>query len=120
LVGPARLRVGSVGAVTTVRLDSGTLLAEFDGGAGRELHVEAPGMRVDVVGTLFEVRVAAGKTCVSVAHGRVHAVAGGGEVVVEGGQRACTAGSAIAPAGEIETQVRQALERHAVIVAEAG
>ncbi|HEX7699921.1 MAG TPA: hypothetical protein VF403_04340, partial [Kofleriaceae bacterium] len=45
LVGPARLEVvGIPGAATTVKLRSGTLLAEFSGGTGRSLRVEAPGV----------------------------------------------------------------------------
>src|SRR5262249_52502578 len=79
LVGPAQLRVvGTPGNVTTVRLDRGTLLAEFTGGPGRALHVEAPGMVVEVVGTLFSVEIQAAKTCVAVAHGRVEVVSASG------------------------------------------
>jgi TolA-binding protein len=115
LIGPGRMRViGEAGDVTRVRVERGTLLAEFSGGPGRALHVEAPGMQVDVVGTLFAVEIEAARTCVSVAHGRVRAVIDERETSVDGGQQACTHESA---PRAIEPRMRETLERHAAIVA---
>jgi hypothetical protein len=72
LVGPARAElIGTPGDATAVRLRSGTLLADFTGGPGRSLRVEAPGVVVEIVGTLFAVEARADDTCVSVSHGRV-------------------------------------------------
>ncbi len=72
LVGPAELEVvGEPAEATTVRLDRGTLLAEFTGGGHRSLHILAPGMTVEIVGTLFAVEVREHGSCVSVSHGRV-------------------------------------------------
>jgi TolA-binding protein len=91
LVGPARLElVGVPGEATSVRLRSGTLLAEFSGGAGRSLHVEAPGAAVDIVGTLFAVEVHASGTCVSVSHGKVRVTTATRELAVETGETWCT------------------------------
>jgi hypothetical protein len=104
LVGPARMDVGE-----TLRLDRGTLVVDFAGGEGRRMRVTAPGMTVEVVGTLFAVEVSA-TTCVSVAHGRVKAILPEETILVDGGQRACSDGSAppIAPS------TRELLDRHAV------
>src|SRR5262249_18152273 len=96
LLGPARLEVvGVSGDATTVRLESGSLYASFDGGAGRSLRVEAPDLGIDVVGRLFAVEVRArraGGTCVSVAHGRVRVRAGvtARARYVGAGERTCT------------------------------
>jgi TolA-binding protein len=116
LVGPARLRVvGLPGDVTTVSLEQGMLLTDFTGGPGRAFHVDAPGMHVDVVGTLFAVDVETSRTCVSVAHGRVHVTVGAREHLVATGQTLCTSDAA---PGAITPRVEQALERHEAIIAD--
>ena len=80
LVGPAELEiVGTSGEATTVRLRRGTLLAEFTGGLGRSLRVEAPGATVEIVGTLFAVEAREGGSCTSVAHGRVRVTTAAGD-----------------------------------------
>ena len=117
VIGPARLRVvGTPGDVTTVHLDRGTLLAEFTGGQGRALHVEAPGMAVDVVGTLFSIEIQAARTCVAVAHGRVEVVIAARRTAVATGQQLCTRDP---QPTAIEPRAREALARHGAIVAEA-
>ena len=114
LVGPARLEVvGIPGAATTVKLRSGTLLAEFSGGTGRSLRVEAPGVTVDVVGTLFAVEARASGTCVSVAHGKVQVTTSTGVSVVAGGESWCLTAPQVKP---IAAAVREALERHEAVI----
>lgn len=109
IVGPARLEIlGAAGDATSVRLRSGTLLAEFTGGSGRSLRIDAPGAVVEVVGTLFAVEVRDRTTCVSVSHGRVHAVTRAGTHDVADGQRYCT-GDSIRP---LTADTRDALARH--------
>jgi ferric-dicitrate binding protein FerR (iron transport regulator) len=114
LVGPARLEVVRADTASTVSLQRGTLLVQFDGGEGRSMRVEAPGMTVEVVGTLFAVEVGAVATCVSVTHGRVRVEteAAGARDVIEG-QRACSNGKAT----PIPPLVEDALERHAKQIA---
>jgi hypothetical protein len=112
LIGPAHLDVLETGATTTARLRTGTLLAEFSGGSGRALRVEAPGLTVVVVGTLFAVDVRDGKpTCVSVEHGRVRVERRGvvEPVFVAGGERWCDGDHAV---GAILDETAQALTRH--------
>ena len=114
LVGPARLEVvGIPGAATTVKLRSGTLLAEFSGGTGRSLRVEAPGVTVDVVGTLFAVEARAIGTCVSVAHGKVQVTTSTGVIAVAGGESWCLTAPQVQP---ILPAVRDALERHEAVL----
>nr|HEX4313712.1 FecR domain-containing protein [Kofleriaceae bacterium] len=114
--GPATLDVvGAAGEATTVKLETGTLLAEFTGGSGRSLRVEAPGLTVDIVGTLFAVEVKDGGavTCVSVAHGKVRATRGDGSVrEVGGGERLCTGDDAGEAVKAIEPAVQKALVQH--------
>jgi hypothetical protein len=113
LVGPARLELVGVGEATVARLRAGTLLAEFDGAPGRSLRVEAPGLAVVVVGTLFAVEVPdRGATCVSVAHGRVRVEPRGSiaPVFVATGERWCEGDRAI---GAITPETAEALARHA-------
>ena len=111
LVGPARLElVGAAGERTTVRLRSGTLLAEFTGGAGRALRVEAPGVVVDIVGTLFAVEVRRDATCIGVAHGRVRATSGARTVEIGGGESWCSDASEIVP---LAPATRDGLAHHA-------
>jgi hypothetical protein len=117
LIGPGRLSmVGEPGEVTRVRLERGTLLAEFTGGPGRALHVDAPGMQIDVVGTLFAVELAPARTCVSVVHGRVRAVIDDHEAYVDGGQRACTHDAA---PRAIEPRMLELLTRHETMIVAA-
>ena len=114
IVGPAQLDLlDVVGDATEVRLRSGTLLAEFTGGAKRSLRIEAPGAVIDVVGTLFAVQVRGATTCTSVAHGRVRVTTSAGVVEVGGGQRHCT-GDALRP---IDDDMRDALARQGAVVA---
>ena len=109
IVGPAELELlPGAGDATAVRLHRGTLLAEFDGGAGRSLRVETRGAIVEVVGTLFAVEVRGGTTCTSVVHGRVRVTTAAGAVAVGAGERHCT-GDVIRP---ISDDVRTALLRH--------
>jgi TolA-binding protein len=109
LVGPAQLElIGTPGDATVVRLQRGTLLAEFAGGPNRTLRVEAPATVIDVVGTLFAVEVRGAETCTSVEHGRVRVTGTGGIVHVAAGERYCT-GGALHP---IANDLRDALERH--------
>lgn len=117
IVGPARLEMlGPPGDATAVRLRSGTLFAEFSGGAGRSLRIEAPGAVIDVVGTLFAVQVRDGQTCTSVAHGRVRVTTRLGEVYVTGGQAHCT-GDSVQP---ISSEMRETIAKHArTLVTEA-
>ena len=117
LVGPAQLDlVGAAGEATTVRLRSGTLLADFEGGAGRALRIETGRAVIEVVGTLFAVEIRDGETCTSVAHGRVRVSTLAGVIHVADGEQYCTSGS-LRP---IASETRDALERHeAVITARA-
>ena len=112
LVGPATVElVDTPGAATTVRLRDGTLLAEFDGGPGRSLRVLAPGLEVEVVGTLFAIEVRGAHACVSVAHGKVRATTAAGTQLVTDGQMTCSdrrnGAQPIAPA------IEHALANHA-------
>ncbi|MEJ7597603.1 MAG: FecR domain-containing protein [Kofleriaceae bacterium] len=91
LIGPAMVElVGTPGAATTVRLRRGTLLAEFDGGPDRSLRVLAPGLEVEVVGTLFAIEVRGAHACVSVAHGKVRVTTASGTHLVTDRQTACS------------------------------
>ena len=64
LVGPAQLDfVGTPADASTVRIRSGTLLADFTSGAGRSLRIETRAAVIDVVGTLFAVEVRGATTC---------------------------------------------------------
>ena len=118
LVGPARLElVGAPGEATAVRLRSGTLLAEFTGGPGRSLRVEAPGVVVEIVGTLFAVEVRGMASCVSVSHGKVQVSSERGVIAVAGGESWCS--DAATPPQPIAPEVRDELARHeATIVAD--
>jgi TolA-binding protein len=119
LVGPAHVElVGTPGDATAVRLRSGTLLAEFTGGPGRSLRVEAPGVVVEIVGTLFAVEARGDDTCVSVSHGRVRVTpVGESALAVSTGETWCRS-HAIAP---ISPAMSDALGRHeAVITATAA
>jgi hypothetical protein len=114
IVGPAQLDIlGTSGGATAIRLRSGTLLVEFDGGSGRSLRVDAPGAAVEVVGTLFAVAVRDGATCTSVAHGEVRITTRNAVVHVTEGQRYCNSG-AIRP---ISDDMRDALTQHGSRVA---
>ena len=110
IVGPAELELltGEADSVR-VRLHRGTLLAEFEGGAGRSLRIETRGALVEVVGTLFAVEARDGTTCTSVAHGRVRVTSTAGVVYVAAGERHCT-GASIHPIGD---DMRTALLQHA-------
>jgi TolA-binding protein len=113
IVGPARLEIlGAAGDTTAVRLRSGTLLAEFAGGTGRALRIDAPGAVIEVVGTLFAVEVRDRTTCTSVAHGRVRVITRAGTLHVAGGQRYCTGDAIGDPIRAITADTRDALARH--------
>jgi ferric-dicitrate binding protein FerR (iron transport regulator) len=112
IVGPAQLEIiGAAGEATAVRLRSGTLLAEFAGGDGRSLRIEAPGATIEVVGTLFAVAVRDGGTCTSVVHGRVRITTRSAVLHVAGGQRYCS-GDSLQAVQPIADDVRDALARH--------
>ncbi len=113
LVGPAQLDlVGEAGEATTVRLRSGTLLADFEGGPGRTLRIETGRAVIEVVGTLFAVEIRDGETCTSVAHGRVRVSTVTGVIHVADGQQYCT-GESLRP---IASETRDALERHQSVI----
>ena len=115
LVGPARLDViESTENKTTVALHSGQLLAEFEGGHGRSLRIEAPGATIEIVGTLFSVEARASSTCISVAHGRVKMTTFTRVLFVDGGNTAC---SDAASTHAIATDVERALAHHAATLA---
>ena len=120
LVGPARLDVVETTAqTTTVALRSGRLLAEFEGGQGRWLRIEAPGATIEIVGTLFAIDVHTTGTCVSVAHGLVRMTTFTRVLAIDGGHTACSD----APAEHaIAQEVRDALAHHAATlsIAEAA
>jgi hypothetical protein len=119
LVGPARLElVGPPGDATAARLHAGTLLAEFEGGPGRSLRIEAGDLVVEIVGTLFAIEVHESAACVAVAHGTVRVTRHGAVQLVTDRQELCSgdpAPHAIPPA------VADQLERHArsIVVAMA-
>lgn len=54
-----------------VTMSRGFAVFDFEGGEGRAMRVEAPGVDVDVVGTRFFVEVAGARTKVGVARGKV-------------------------------------------------
>jgi hypothetical protein len=110
LVGPARLEIEDA---RTVRLAQGTLYATFEGGRGRALRVVAPGIVVDVVGTLFAIEAGEHDSCVSVVHGKVRAASARRIAYVGAGERWCSA----EPAGPITPQIREALTRHERVLA---
>jgi hypothetical protein len=116
LVGPASLELlGAPGDATSVRLHSGTLLAEFTGGPGRSLRIETREAVVEIVGTLFTVEARDGATCVSVAHGKVRVTTKAATLAVAGGESWCSSTPAVTP---IEPAAHDALTRfEAVIVA---
>lgn len=110
LVGPAELEVvGAPGDATVVRLRSGMFLADFDGGVGRSLRIDAPGATIDVIGTLFAVE-ARTNTCVSVARGKVRVSTPTATIELVAGKRFCT-DSGPQP---IVPEVKDALDRHDV------
>jgi TolA-binding protein len=111
LVGPGRLEPLEISPTTTVvRLRSGTLLAEFEGGQGRTLRIVAPGATIEIVGTLFAVDARASTTCVSVAHGTVRLISATRELAITGGQRAC---SDVLELHAIDPATSDALAHHA-------
>ncbi|HEU0035019.1 MAG TPA: FecR family protein [Kofleriaceae bacterium] len=113
--GEARLElVGAPGEITRVRLAHGTLLASFDGGAGRALAIETRDATIEVVGTLFAVDVDERETCIAVAHGKVRVVAAGRESFVAGGERLCTQATAVQP---IPPAIRDTLAQHERVIA---
>ncbi|HEY5920501.1 MAG TPA: FecR domain-containing protein, partial [Kofleriaceae bacterium] len=113
LIGPAQLEViGVPGATTVVRLRSGTFLAEFDGGPGRSLRVEAPHVVVEVVGTVFAVEVGNAATCVSVQHGKVRVTTTTAETLVAAQERYCS-DAGMRP---ISPEIDEALRHHARVL----
>jgi ferric-dicitrate binding protein FerR (iron transport regulator)/TolA-binding protein len=72
LIGPAQLRVvRNQPDLLEVNLDQGTLVADYDHGAGGQLLVRSPGALTRVVGTLFSVKASATSSRIVVARGRV-------------------------------------------------
>ncbi|MEP6861885.1 MAG: FecR domain-containing protein [Deltaproteobacteria bacterium] len=115
LVGPARLDVvETTERTTTVALRSGRLLAEFEGGEGRSLRIEAPGATIEIVGTLFAVDVHDAVTCVSVSHGRVRMMTFSRVLFVDGGHTACSDSPAT---HALASDVGEALAHHAATLA---
>jgi hypothetical protein len=108
IVGPATLAVDG-GDETRIRLTAGAIYAEFEGGPGRSLRIDAPGAVITVVGTRFAVEATESGTCVSVSHGRVRVDADGSTRFVDSDQRWCT-GDAHAPAA-IDAGTRATIER---------
>jgi hypothetical protein len=119
LVGPAQLElVGTPSDAATIRIRSGTFLADFTGGPGRSLRIETHAAVVEVVGTLFAVEVRGTITCTSVAHGRVRVTTDAAVRYVAAGERFCTSDAAVQP---IDASIKDALVRHeAVITATAN
>lgn len=110
LVGPAQLELlGPAGDATSVRLDRGTLLAEFTGGAGRSLRIEAGDLVVEIVGTLFAVEVTDQRACVAVAHGTVRVTRGATSTLVTDRQQLCSDDAAPRP---IPADLTEQLARH--------
>ena len=121
LIGPARLELeGTPGDATRVRLREGTLVAEFTGGPGRSLHIEAPGAAIDIVGTLFAVEVAHDQTCVSVSHGKVAVTAGNTKLAVGTGESWCSARPSTEPRIEpLSPATRTRFDQFAAVAAVA-
>lgn len=110
LVGPARLElIGSAGDATTARLHAGTLLAEFEGGPGRSLRIEAGELVVEVVGTLFSIEVHDDTACVAVSHGTVRVTQRGAVRLVTDHQQLC---SSEATPHAIPDAIETQLEHH--------
>jgi hypothetical protein len=109
IVGPAELELlAGAGGTTAVHLYRGTLLAEFEGGAGRALRIETGAALIEVVGTLFAVEARGSTTCTSVVRGRVRVTTAADVVYVTAGQRHCT-GDSLQP---ISDDMRTALVQH--------
>jgi len=117
LVGPARLElVGPPGDATSARLHAGTLLAEFEGGPGRSLRIEAGDLVIEIVGTLFAIEVHEPAACVAVAHGTVRVTSHGAVQLVTDRQELCSGD--VAPHA-IPAAIADQLERHAGSIAVA-
>ncbi len=115
LVGPARLELlGPAGDVTAARLHDGTLLAEFEGGPGRGLRIEAGDLIVEIVGTLFAIEVHGREACVAVAHGTVRVTSHAEVQLVTDRQQLCS--GELAPHA-IPDPVSDQLARHARSIA---
>lgn len=115
LTGGSRLEiVGTPGDATAVRLDRGTLLADFEGGPGRSLRVEAGGAVIEIVGTLFAIEAGPARACVSVAHGEVRVTTARAVGVVRGGETACTDDLRPRP---VSSDTLDALRRHESAIA---
>jgi hypothetical protein len=112
LIGPAHVELTAARAdVIEVRLDHGTLVADYDHGAGGRLRVRSPDGLTEVIGTLFSVDVVRGRSQVTVAHGRV-SVAGqsGTPHILTPGQSWTIGAPGIEP---VTAPVRELLEAHA-------
>lgn len=87
LVGPGVLAV--VDAVPAGEIDlvleQGALFVDYDGSGGGTLKVRSPGAVTSVVGTLFSVEAAGGRSRVAVARGHVRIETGGRTVPLERG-----------------------------------
>lgn len=72
VIGPAQLVVETVAPQTSLRLESGLLVGEYEHHPGGTLRVHSPGATTTVVGTLFAVQaIADGKSRVAVRRGAV-------------------------------------------------
>lgn len=105
LHGPARMQVERADRVVEVVLEAGAVSGEYDGAKGGRMRVRTPHAIVEVVGTLFDVEVEDGATCVAVAHGKVRVRAGRVVRLVGDGESWCT------DAGEVRAVLPAAEER---------
>lgn len=72
VIGPAQLVVETVAPQTSLRLESGLLVGEYQHHPGGTLRVHSPGVTTTVVGTVFAVQVVGdGKSRVAVRRGAV-------------------------------------------------
>jgi TolA-binding protein len=117
LVGDTQVEIiGTPADATALHLRRGTLLAEFDGAAGRSLRISAPRMDIEIVGTLFALEVHDTRTCLAVAHGKVRVTIATRAIDVTGGQQLC---SDEPTPHAIPSAIRDALTRHASVLASA-
>lgn len=122
VIGPARLQVVTAApALTEVKLDEGTLIADYDHRAGGQLRIVSPDGTTNVVGTLFSVAVKAGRSRVAVARGRVIVTASAaqtlGPQVLTSGQSWQIGASAAEP---VTNEGRRLLEEHTRETGEAA
>jgi hypothetical protein len=115
VVGPARMTVVAGGpGLTEVKLDEGTLVADYDHRAGGQLRIVSPDGVTNVVGTLFSVAVKNGRSRVAVARGRV--VVAATDTNSAGAAQVLTSGQSweigARTAGHVNNETRHLLEDH--------